>query len=333
MPMLFLESWAFHTDVRQYWDNVPTSIRESEVIDPTSDDNLTLPDGSTWIIEVGNQNFGTQAKQLTPTDELVVGFQYKWKKEFGITPSVDIEFEELDFTNIAKLNILGAGFAIAGNAGVHGLDESDDQAFFEVRVKRHPTLGEVEVWVNGVQKLIATNLALGTVDIEFLRIGTAFQNPSFEQFSHMFFEDISGEGAYTPKGTWFISQVSGVSINTNLDFTDPTNILAGQPGNATAGQVGAKLLANVPGNTATATTIHAVQLGHSISKSGTEPLEYSLNMSISGTNVVVPPAAIGSLALHTFTQIMSEDPSDQTPLSIADVATVIGGIEITSRGL
>ena len=330
MTMRFLESWAGHTDIAQRFDNVPTSLLPSIVLSIFDVENVIAPPA--WCLEVGINAIGTQAKQVSPTDELVVGFQYAWDNSDSpsIDHSVDIEFEESDFTNITKLNIKSAGVNMAGGTALHGEGAGIGSAFFEVRVKQHPTLGTIEVWVNGVSVLSLTNLALGSAKIEHIRFGTDFQNPSKEQFSHIFLEDVQGEGAYTPRAQWYISKVNGASINFNVGFTNATGILG--DGVATAGEVGARLIANAPGDTVGSTTVEAVQLSHTLLKTGTELVEYRLSMTMNGTEVTTTPVTIGSLAIHAFTQIMDEDPSDQTPLSEADVATLIGGVEITNRG-
>lgn len=343
MSMRWLESFASEAyDLRKRFDNVPTSLLESKHVESGNDKNFVTPDAD--CLEVGTNLIGTQAKQVPATDVLVVGFQYTWEEHIvgtSLTASVDIDIEDINMTNIGVLTISGAGgfvFTVGGTGFAAGSFDNGStgdsgSGYVEMVIQRHPTLGQCDIFIDGVLQGTANNIPMGNKQIEFVRWGTTFQGPLHQQFSHIFLEDVTGEGTYTAKAVWYINRTFAQGLVGSNNWDNPTNAAFSNEGSASAGVVGADIEIDAAGTAAGAVNIYAVQLSYSLAKDGTEPVGYSLNMTMNGVTLTTDPRNIGSLSVRDYYHSMKVDPVDQTPLSEADIATITGGVIITNRGI
>lgn len=342
MTMRWLESFGDDAyDKFTRFDHAEGGVLEAFRLDSGHEDNFVAP--SAACMEFGANRIGTAAKQVPDTDHLVVGFQYTWHEHIAgssFGASLDIDLETNGQQDIFKIEIEGGGVvavklggAVLGLGGFNNDSTlADGTGYVELVIFRHPTLGSVTLFVDGVQQGTQINLALGNSPIGFVRWGTTFQNPTHEQVSHIFLEDLTGHGTYTAKGVWYITRNPVNTLKESNNWDNPEGVLQGGAGVASAGGVGASIDVNTAGIAGGAAAIYAVQLSYAIAKDGTEPLEYSTHMSMNGTKVTNPPTPIGSLVVRDYYQLMDSDPSDQTPLTEADIATTSGGLIITSRG-
>lgn len=379
MAIVFIDSFVyqgkFGNAAVAKGERLPTDKWEITVASPIApfilgpDDPDTSLDFARYALELGDNRIHHVGKTIAPTDNVVFGANWNWQdetQEETFIMAQDIEFRNADGV-VATLFIHGSDLKLyVGSVDTgtlvsttaHGLGSKITQnSKIEVRCKQHPTLGELEVAINGTVKVLTTGLALGSVKITEIRIGARYQNPTLMQMNDVYINDVTS-GFSSPSdffGTglsWVVTAKSPIAANAANEFDNTNLALDPQKGDSDvtfthAGALGKKLkLDYYPMGTAKGTppafgvddvlvedVIFAVQVSNHQRKSGTEPLSFKTQIDIGGT--VSQSIEVQANAVSAFWKghVITEHPSTQAVLVRADVDSIIGGVEITKRGL
>lgn len=343
MSLLFIDGFDHYTALTEKYDIVTVPPLEAEI--DINEGRFT--NGS---LELALGNTGAITKFITESNELIVGLALKftgnnlWTIKFlDSSGNIIITFEAA-FTGAKVWRGLHDSGTLLGE--FDGAFTTSTWQYLEVRIKRHPTLGEVEVRVGEMVVLALVNQNTGAAD--FSRIGL---QPSVQDIAGSLLLDdlyiLNTEGA-APQNT-FIGDVRVTALrpkaNGNTNNFTPTGAadnfgavneeLADQDTTfVEAGQLGAKEdydntnfvdLGISPG------TIYGVQVVNSAKKTDAGTLRYKDQMVIAGTifsGVEVTATAV-DYKMTTF--IRDTDPSDDAAWTESKVAATGSGYEITFR--
>lgn len=381
MPIVFIDSFVYQgkngNAPADTGDRLPTDKWETTVDSPISpfirgpQDTVAEQslDFKRYALELGANMIHHVGKTIAPTDNVVFGARWNWKDqtaEATFIMAMDIEFRTETGT-IATLFIHGFDLKLYdGNVDSgtlisttpHGLNNKIALGnLIEVRCKQHPTLGEIEVAINGVVKVIDTGLTLGSAKITEIRIGARYQNPTFMQMNDVYINDVTA-GFNSPSDffgagfNWVIVAKSPINPNAANEFSNANLALDPEigdddPDHASAGALGKKLkldyynMGDAKGtppaygidDVNNEDVIYAVQISNHQRKSGTEPLSFKTQIEIGGT--VSESIEVQANAVSAFweSHVITEHPGTQAVLVRADIDALIGGVEITKRGL
>lgn len=341
MTMRFVDGFDHYDVTLEKWDAQRGGAQVANIVQ--SEGRFTA-----GALEIGGNSLdGDLVKFIPDNDEYIVGFAMKFPTDCFFA----LEFRTVSGSNlVGKLTCNPPDITLqdaAGSTQVTALSSvtAGVWQFIEFRVKQHPTLGELEVHVAGVNVGSATNLNTGSTLISEVNWDSAPTS------GDCFVDDmyVLDTGGSAPQNTFLGDTrvtVLRPQANGNTNNFTPTGAASNfeatneQLSNSDtdfveAGQLGAKEdynnltfadLGIAPG------TIYAVQVVNSTKKTDAGRLDFLNQMIIAGTtfdNGTDVISTSGTYKMTTF--IRDTDPSDDAAWTEAKVAAVGSGLEITFR--
>jgi hypothetical protein len=347
MSLLFIDSFDHYTEITDKWDannftgGTGTYCTQTRGrFTPGALQYTGFEDGTGR--NSGNANI---TKILPPSDEVIYGFAF-WA---DATPGANtIVLRDSAGVLIGGITFVGNDIElVSAGSGVVGTATSSMTSlswqFYEVRVKRHATLGEIELRKGGALVLAVTGLNTGTNSIEQLWLSHVAETDS------SYLDDLYVLNTAGTTNNWFLGdtrittlrpKANGVlnnftpseatsweSTDEQLHDRDISYVEAGQMGasedytNKSFDDVGIA-----------AGTIFGVQVVNACKKTDAGRLDYKDEMVIAGnryTTGVDNIAVSGNYKMTTY--IRDTDPSDDGTWTEDKVEAVGSGFTITYR--
>lgn len=351
MAILFVDSFDHYDDITQKWD------ARSDLVEETLGNNVDISTVEGRFVpgslEVKNNVFGQNGtvKNFVETDEIIVGFAWYNKNSDSYDSQHFIEntagdlqgfFEINSDTGVAVLDCESAHLETATLLFTGGVWQH-----VEMRIKRHATLGELEIRRNGVTVGLSVGLdTLGNSTTGFQKFIARSTNYAQRHYIDDFY--IADTTGPAPQNT-FIGDSRITVLRPKANGLDNNFVAAGAATNWEAvddaladddtsyvesGQVGAKEaytnkdfdeLGIAPG------TIFTAQVVNSSRKTDAGTIKYKDQFIIGGLTYDDVEVTATSGDYHMTMYVRDTDPSDGLTWTEEKIAATGSGLEITFK--
>lgn len=345
MTLLYMDSFDHYTDLSEKYDVTPGASLKPYI-------DTTFGRFVNGSLQIQDNTINEIVKYVTESDELIVGMAvyfsgtHNWILRLRGADSVTVcTFEANGTGGEVWRGLQGSGTSLGTFTGEF---TTNTWQWLEVRIKRHATLGEIEVRVN--ESVVLSGTALNTGANDFAEI---FLRSESQEANNVWLDDlyVLNTTGSAPQNTFLgdvrVTVTRPKANGTNSDFTptgEVSNYLttddALHDGDATyveAGQIGAKEdydtesmadLGISPG------TIFGAQVVNAVKKTDAGTLRYKNQMVVAGTTYDTGSEITATAVDYKMTTyIRDTDPSDDAAWTEAKIAAVGPGVEITYRDI